>query len=357
MNLHVFNPEHDLALAANSKFWTAPHAGRQLRTDLGWLPALWADNGDYVLVDDVLLAQNAVRKLKRNIQHITFVTLRDLQYIKDVTSVKPWGWDVSLVHQLSRHGISKELLPDEKTLERQREISDRFTASRLLRHLCDNVDATCGEAWVINSVGQLTDDVRRLGTVVVKAPWSSSGRGVKYLSDTDSTILRWAEKTLKTQGHLVGEILLNKVKDFGMEFTALPDGTVRYDGLSLFSTSNNAYEGSILATEEEKTEQMSQYLSREQLTTIRHQIAEWLSNEIGTSYVGPLGVDMMIVADEDTPNSFKVNPCVEINLRRTMGHVALALSPKENGHQEIMRIGYEGTNYHLRIVNDHEIYF
>ena len=38
MNLHIFNPEHDLALAANLRQFTAPHAGRQLRSDLAFIP-------------------------------------------------------------------------------------------------------------------------------------------------------------------------------------------------------------------------------------------------------------------------------------------------------------------------------
>ena len=33
--LQIFNPEHDIALAANLSNFTAPHAGRQLRHDLG----------------------------------------------------------------------------------------------------------------------------------------------------------------------------------------------------------------------------------------------------------------------------------------------------------------------------------
>ena len=60
--LYVFNPEHDLALAANLANFTAPHAGRQLRHDLGYLPALWASNDDYILVDDV---EKAVRQYGR----------------------------------------------------------------------------------------------------------------------------------------------------------------------------------------------------------------------------------------------------------------------------------------------------
>ena len=50
MTLHVFNPEHDIALAYDNKYFTAPHAGRQLRNDLDYLPVLWAAEGDYVLV-------------------------------------------------------------------------------------------------------------------------------------------------------------------------------------------------------------------------------------------------------------------------------------------------------------------
>ena len=51
MTLRIFNPEHDIALAADELHFTAPHAARELRTDLGFLPALWADDGDLILVE------------------------------------------------------------------------------------------------------------------------------------------------------------------------------------------------------------------------------------------------------------------------------------------------------------------
>ena len=63
MKLHIFNPDHDLALAANQKIFTAPHAGRLLRGDLSFIPALWADDGDLVLVDDIGNARDKVRHL------------------------------------------------------------------------------------------------------------------------------------------------------------------------------------------------------------------------------------------------------------------------------------------------------
>ena len=50
MTLHIFNPDHDLVLAAGNDHFTPPKAARDLYADLGFLPALWAKAGDLVLV-------------------------------------------------------------------------------------------------------------------------------------------------------------------------------------------------------------------------------------------------------------------------------------------------------------------
>ena len=59
-------------------------------------------------------------------------------------------------------------------------------------------------------------------------------------------------------------------------------------------------------------------------------------------YVGPFGIDMMVTKEG-------LHPCVEINLRRTMGHVALAISPKDDDIQGVMRVIYDGNHYKLKI--------
>ena len=79
MKLHIFNPEHDIALAANQERFTAPHAGRRLRTDLGLIPAFWASEGDMVLVDDVEAAIEARRHLSKFGKDVVFVTYADLK--------------------------------------------------------------------------------------------------------------------------------------------------------------------------------------------------------------------------------------------------------------------------------------
>ena len=72
--LHVFNPEHDIALASHQWQFTSPRAGRQLREDLCWLPVLWASEGDAILVSDSF----DVSQLDAEYQNFKFVTLNEI---------------------------------------------------------------------------------------------------------------------------------------------------------------------------------------------------------------------------------------------------------------------------------------
>lgn len=359
MNVHVFNPEHDIALASNNKFWTAPHAGRQLRSDLGWLPVLWAEDDDIVIVDDVTQAQSSTRKLNRKTAAVRFATLDMLRNrridISGCTAVKPWGWDLSITQQLRRADIPDSLLPTDETLAIQRRLSDRSTAAHLLHDICHSVDGCCGEAVAITDAKDIERYTAEWGSIVLKAPWSSSGRGVRYMDQRPSNIIRWAEKVIEAQGHLMVERLMDKVMDFGMEFNINADGSVSYLGLSLFSTTAGAYTGSILATESEKVAVITRYVSEQLLRDIQSFVCTWMQREVNGAYVGPFGVDMMLCKSSD--DRITIDPCVEVNLRRTMGHVALCVSPAQPDMQQIMRIGYEGSNYHFRIINDHEMLF
>lgn len=361
MNLHIFNPEHDMALAADTPHWTAPHAGRELRCDLGWLPALWAAPGDAVLVDDVTASASAMRRQKACADcGVLFVNDDALRRLiasgERIDRVMPWGWDKAVIGRLTRCGVSAALMPDTVTLARQRELSSRLTAVALLSDIRRDISGLCGDACVLRKVEDIEACRTAWHGVVLKAPWSCSGRGVRYLvpGESEASTMQWAAKTLRTQGALTAERLLNKTEDFGMEFTAGADGVLRYNGLSVFATRHGAYTGNVLATEAEKEAVISRRIPLSLLHEVRRYVARWLEERIAGAYVGPLGVDMLVAQSD---NSQLLNPCVEINLRRTMGHVALALSPDANGQQCLMQIGYEGRAYRLRVLNDHELLF
>lgn len=368
MTIHIFNPEHDIALAANLSNFTAPHAGRQLRHDLGFLPALWAKEDDVVLVDDVELARRsydrllqAARKYLGGVCSVqTAALLRpNCQFAPfklpvcsvQTASLEPWGWDLALKARLKRAGASESLLPSDTQIGHIRELSHRRTAAVLLpKLLCEG---TVGISHVCSCVDEVDRLLRRYGKVVLKAPWSSSGRGLRFL-DVERTPLQmqagWLRNVLKSQGGVMVEPFYNKVKDFGMEFTRSTDGFIKYEGLSLFHTVNGAYTGNIIATENRKREMISRYISTALLDDIRQKIIDIADLE---GYHGPFGVDMMIVRgegeDSEHQTDLLLHPCVEINLRRTMGHAALSLTPTDDDVVRVMRIVYTDNAYKLKL--------
>ena len=335
MILHIFNPEHDLALASNLSNFTAPHAGRQLRQDLGWLPALWAGEDDYILVESVKNAQRSYGRLRMRIgrgqRH--FVDKTQLRSL-DINEVRPWGWNLALRSSLLRYGV--KAVHSEDYIAGVRELSHRRHAVSLLNSL--QLPGTIGQSCETDCMADILEYIRQYGTIVVKAPWSSSGRGVRFFNDTlNESQERWIRHVIDQQGSVVVEPYYHKVKDFGMEFESDGQGCVRYLGLSLFLTKNGAYKGNVLMPEEMKTELLSRYLSVELLHEIQNKICNELSVLYKNKYKGPFGVDMMIVA-QPNDGGFLLHPCVEINLRRTMGHVALAFPSFTDGYSRVMQI-------------------
>ncbi len=358
MNLHIFNPEHDIALASGLANFTAPHAGRQLRHDLGFLPALWAREGDCVMVDDTEQAQKAWQRVACQLRtklgkdgltqpDITFEPMRTPVSSLKAQSIEPWGWNSALRAMLLRRGFNERLMPTALQLETIRQLSHRRTAAALLPEL--RMAGTVGEAFECQEAEQVEPLLEEYGQLVMKAPWSSSGRGLRFLSVERTPLAvhaNWLRNVVASQGSVMVEPYYDKVKDFGMEFYADEQGRVRYAGLSLFHTANGAYTGNLLVSENVKNKTISHYISNELLNSIQEKICQSLSLTFKGRYHGPFGVDMMVVAND---GGFALHPCVEINLRRTMGHVAIALSPEDDDLRGVMRIEYAENNYKLKI--------
>lgn len=343
MTLHIFNPEHDLALAANLSNFTAPHAGRQLRADLGFIPALWAAEDDRVLVENVEDAEHRFLLLAHRPFH-GFIEKEQI-WKEPITGVSVWGWDPAICAFLRRQGVEESLLPTEAQTATIRELSSRRYAMQLLSQLRE--PRTVGEAMMATTVVEVERQLVVHGHIVVKAPWSSSGRGVRFMEATISSHdTGWVRNVIDRQGAVMVEPYYKKVEDFGMEFESDGEGRVSYLGLSLFQTSGGAYTGNVLASEEDKQGMISSYIPTDLLNTIQEKICAWTGALFKGRYQGPFGVDMMVVARENE-EGFLLHPCVEINLRRTMGHVALSLTPFLNGLPKTMCIDYENNRYKI----------
>lgn len=361
MTIRVFNPEHDLALASNLERFTSPHAGRQLRNDLSFLPGLWSESGDVVVVDDVDFAEASWRSLRKvRKEEVEFCTLSQLSHVirqEDVTSlsVDVWGWDAAIRFQLADAGVPETLLPAKEMLSEIRRLSSRQTTVSLLSSLRDGLKVnTCGRSMYVTDKEMFKEILLKERNIVVKAPWSSSGRGIRYVMDGDVSVNtdNWIANTIRSQGGVMVEPLYNKVKDFAMEFVRDAAGDVRYVGLSLFETRNTSYTGNLLASEEEKRDILSCYLDLALVDEISARLQRLLSLLLSPLSNLPLclGVDMMVVADENA-GGFLLHPCVELNLRRTMGHVALNLYTALLSPMSSMSAVFENKRYRILVDN------
>lgn len=357
MKIYVFNPEHDMALATDVDNFTSPHAGREMRRDLGFLPSLWAREGEYVLVDDVEWAREAVRHLSLRTNGI-FISAADLSHllaqVTDDVDVEPWGWDRSLCYALRRMGVKASVLPSAEQLEAIRRVSHRGWAGEHLLRALRTIDGTAGESQQLTTVEAVHSYVAERCRVVLKAPWSSSGRGIRYVDDgmaADATpgttsdaaqrfpaeLEGWLRHVIQRQGCVMGEPFYDKVMDLGVELWSDGRGTVGYRGLSLFHTSAGAYTGNIIDTEKAKQERLGRLLDMAVFRNVTARLQELLGKGLNGIYRGKLGVDMMVVKQA---GRLLLHPCVELNLRCTMGHVALAIPHEEGARSGVMRIGY-----------------
>lgn len=330
MTFHYFNPDHEIALAMNAGRYSVPLAAKRMREQYDYLPALWARTADTVIVDDVKTAQERYAAVELTMRsNPTFITLSQLPEMlegKRIIDIQPWGWNRTIWQTLRDAGVPEEYMPTIRQLNKIRDLSHRALAVTLLDRMKD-FEGVTGFSRLCDSYEEALLFIDRNKDVHIKAPWSCSGRGVKHLNAETVTEnqLQWIANTIEKQHSVVAEVTCRKIMDFAMLFVADSNGRVKFHGLSIFQTVNGSYCGNLLASDKEKKEIICKYISPALLHAVTMRIEQFLAGYIGGSYKGPLGVDMM-VCESAKEGKYLLNPCVEINLRRTMGHVALALT-------------------------------
>lgn len=319
--LYLFNPETDLALAANSISYTPPTNVVDIKRRLFMLPSLYAEPNSLLLVPSIskglkfeeLPYYSAVEK--KNIRLVS-----EDKLMEEVDEVIPWGWNMSEKLHLKRIGLSDNSLPADDVLSLYRELSHRKQTISFHRHIkeylgyidvaeplyFENVDDAL--KWAMNHKG-----------CYLKAPWSSSGRGVFCVSGSDERpVKQWMTGIVNKQGGIMAEEGVPRRLDFATEWI-LTDSDVKFLGYSVFSVgSHGAYQGNILCSQDEFEAMLTAESGKWSRSYIDAQ-RDMIESRIAPFYKGPIGIDMLI------GDKGEINPCVEVNLRMTMGHVALAL--------------------------------
>lgn len=313
--LYCFNPEHDMAMANFTPYYKAPAEIRRMAADMSVLPAWYAGKGDWVKVDE----------LKHIEEWESPLYPLDISWTENWISMpcSPWGWNPALVHSLQKV-ISSDFLPDEKRLQQLRYLAGRQRCTEILQAFSD-FPLICGEAAVCASIESVRSFVDIQGEVILKSPWSGSGRGLTRVSPStwNKSVEGWILRIIRTQGAVMAEPFYSKVTDFAMEFHVNQEGKVCFAGYSLFETDTfGNYKANLLLPNEEMERRISLYVPVIFLNEIREKLIKELSVLLKDCYAGYLGVDMMICAQD---GNYKLHPCVEINLRMNMGVVSRLL--------------------------------
>ena len=300
--------------------------------------------------------------------------------------IVPWGWNIQLKERLLKEGVPAAELPSDAELEFIKESSRREMAVELLEYLNVRYDGNWGEDGKLYEAGSLGDResggrmvssryrivahslreieefLEKRGRVVLKAPLSGSGKGVRFvtgkLMETDRG---WSRRTLESQGAVIVEERLDVVQEFAMLFE-VGAGGIKFLGYSMFYASNGAYKGNLLVSngyiEDKLAGIMGNATCRESggsvepgmqgnpnecvlgetLAQIRENVAGFLQEKLCGRYTGFVGVDMFLYRGGE--GRIMVNPAVEINLRMTMGLIARNIY---DHHCEEFHLG-EGTH-------------
>ncbi len=334
MELLVFNPEHDYALADNHPHFVALRSAAKFAYDCASFMRYLSEDENVVFDAYEPFGKDFRKK---------FQPLQDPQRI---TKVVPWGWDAAVVYQLQRIGVDESLLPSKERLQRLRELAHRKTTITAMNYLRDqhpHPELLPDTPEYLSSIQEVIGFVKKTPDAIFKSPYSGNGRGHLYAhNECNPTLLRQCEGVIKHQGGILAEKQYAVVQDFAMEFTC-DRGAVTFRGYSLFHTEHYGYGGNLLMPDEEILRTLSQYINMEELQQIQSLVTQFLKQHIAPNYDGDAGVDMFVYQED---GRYGIHPFVEVNLRKTMGLAAHDIyarycHPESRGTFRILRESVE----------------
>lgn len=308
-SLLLFNPENDIALASGHPNFTPAKEPLKLASDGSLLPFWWANTNDLIITDS--LYKNGIIEL------ISEFGLNGDIYNQNkensVKKIQPWGWSNYTKKLLIKRGINTNLLPSDVEIDTWRQLSHRNITIEIIKSL--NIDPFFYpvEAKTTEEAYQAIENWQY--DAVIKQPWSSSGRGIFYTDKLSRQQLqKYIVGFINKQGSVLIEKRREKIKDFALLYHCTKQD-IEFKGLSYFhTTSKGEYLGNIIETNDNIIDILGH-----NIYPVSDEIGNALRPLLIPKYEGWVGIDMMIETQNGKEN---IVPCVELNLRMTMGVVA-----------------------------------
>ena len=345
--VHFFNPnaESEEVARVNKKAFTAKKNVRLLEEDLDMVSLALARRDDVLL-----LHKEPSRQHLKNIRAWGFpmpqcVVIGNSSELEErrVGGVRPWAWQQKASDALEpfSHNMSENVEASWRAESPSLWLSKEF-GYELEKMIGDPVGEWCTS---IDEVESYVDGA--VGDVLMKAAYSNAGRGHCRLLGAEWTKSSrgWLRRVLKEHGGVLVEPWLERVLDFSSQYEIASNGEIKQRGMTrVINDELGRFRGSLVLPKWSQglDEELTSFLFRDCQVHhfYRHTLVKALGELLADSgYVGALGVDSMVFRDADGNLVFR--PVVELNLRHTMGRVALELlkktAPGLGGHYEILR--------------------
>lgn len=323
MNIYYFNPDNDLALANGDEHYTPTPMARQLQQDLQLLPCWIAEPGSMVLCDDASHQGWA----DQHRLDVRVITPSDLPGIKDAT-LRPWGWSPAMRWRFLRWGIHESLLPSGEQIERWRALSHRRTSITIHNRINEILGRKfCPTPVELDNIDDILHFAQLHPQCFVKEPWSGSGHGIyRALNANGRDFVQRCTGALNRQGSMLCEQAYDRTLDFAVELECRK-GTTQVIGYSIFQNDFHLQysHGKVDKNENLRKTIVSQFAD---FHLIESAIVKVIGELLSPDYDGYVGIDMLTYREHD--NNIGINPCVELNLRTTMGAVTAALGDRHN---------------------------
>lgn len=363
-DIYLFNPTCEYAVANGRTSWQPNLLLQKMEEDLTTLPLFFAKPGDVVLVKK-MPPVDYVRHLEQSgIEVPEFFRIREIATGNPFLGTPknrlvPWGWSPAAHRLLDplKPSCSAQFIssPVAHWKPEYREIYSKKFAAGILRSILpllppEKVLPAGLLPEICTSAAEIEELLSRWGRLMIKAPWSSSGRGLQPVTKTPVVPKVW-EKLMgivSEQGYVVAEPYLDKVADLALQFS-LSKGNIEFKGISRFITdSKGQYQGNYLNGWPPGIDPEAVGFAEELPAMLVPALVEAAGrSRLMTSYEGSFGIDTLIY--RNTEGQLRVNPCLEINVRQNMGLLSLHLEKLlVPGVKAVFKIFYQkGKTFYL----------
>ncbi len=339
-DIFLFNPTCEYAVANGQPFWQANRLLLKMEADLATLPCFFANPYDIILTDKIPSNEFVESfepfhfSMPQFFQKDEFLR-KTFSETFGINKLLPWGWSPAAHRLLSplKQYCSDAFKQSPVFLwnPENRELYSKGFALEILKEIKSalNFDFLLPENLITEKC-TTREEIERLmlrwGKVMIKAPWSSSGRGLQPITKTPVHEKVWEKIVgiIKAQGFVIAEPYLNKAADLAFQFE-FKKGKVEFVGISNFTTDKKGqYQGNYIHGIPDNFEPDVVEFAEFVPSVLIDPIIKILEkSKLAANYEGNFGVDTLIFRDES--NKLKINPCLEINVRLNMGLLALYL--------------------------------